>query len=438
MLTFRRRHLDVSPYARIRDGDTFPFDGKARHRSGNQETSRSLSFQFLPASIVRMYKPLLGSLIYIPTQKRLPRRTYTLARTLDSCQGAILCLGSTEDGSYLAAGGTGGTTLWNLSDNQRLTRPAGPGQRGATTVLMWIRRTDEPREILYFGTQNGYIVCWKQLLERSEDFEERSSFQLHNPGEITGIDFDSTSNRLAVANRNGTVVLFSVESPMVPLGSISIQHHVPKTLTFGEASGNRGHQDLLVFGLGGRISILKHQDEKLLIHATLEKCYSGHAAITTTKDVICVDDPAEGAAIYKLQDGARVRTFAVPVKKSHRPRQVAFGEDGKVVVSGSDHGVVYVYERRTGLKMNELKVDLEDWVQALATMRLKEIPCIMAARSRELGGNSQIYIWEKGITDKNKIQIFNLKLLVSSLMCLATLGFVYQNIVWIPESDAVL
>ncbi|KAK0487937.1 WD40-repeat-containing domain protein [Armillaria novae-zelandiae] len=357
--------------------------------------------------------------------------TYTLSRTLDSSQGAILSLGSTEDGNYLAAGGTGGTTLWNLSENRQLTRPAGPGQRGATTVLMWIRRTDEPREILYFGTQNGYVVCWKQLLERSEDFEERMSFQLHNPGEITGIDFDSTSNRLAVANRNGTVVLFSVESSMVPLGSISIQHHVPKTLTFGEVSGNGGRRDLLVFGLGGRISILKHQDETLLIHATLEVSgMIGHAAITTTKDVICIDDPAEGAAIYKLQDGApRVRTFAVPVKKSRRPRQVAFGEGGKVVVSGSDHGVVYVYERRTGAKMNELKVDHEDWVQTLATMRLKEIPCIMAARSRELEGNAQIYIWEKGITDKRKIQFFDLKLFVSGLMCLATLGFVYQNIV---------
>ncbi|KAK0220647.1 hypothetical protein IW262DRAFT_1297697 [Armillaria fumosa] len=211
-----------------------------------------------------------------------------------------------------------------------------------------------------------------------EDFEERMSFQLHNPGEIIGIDFDSTSNRFAIANRNGTVVLFSVESPMVPLGSISIQHHVLKALTFGKISGNCRCRDLLVFGLGGQIYILKHQDEKLLIHTTLK---------------------------------------------------VAFGEDGRVVVSGSNHRVVYVYKRRTGLKMNELKVNLEDWVQTLATMHLKEIPCIMAARSRELGGNSQIYIWEKGITDKNKIQVFNLKLFVSSLMCLANLGFVYQNIV---------
>ncbi|KAK0477178.1 hypothetical protein EDD18DRAFT_1114831, partial [Armillaria luteobubalina] len=181
-----------------------------------------------------------------------------------------------------------------------------------------------------------------------------SSFQLHNPGEITGIDFDSTSNRLSVAHRNGTVVLFFAwRAQCITSRRLLLLVRLPE---------NRGHQDLLVFGLGGRISILKHQDEKLLIHATLERPCGNHHY----KDVICVDDPVEGAAIYKLQDGARVRTFAVPVKKSHRPRQVAFGEDGKVVVSGSDHGVVYVYERRTGLKMNELKVDLEDWVQALA------------------------------------------------------------------------
>lgn len=31
-----------------------------------------------------------------------------------------------------------------------------------------------------------------------------------------------------------------------------------------------------------------------------------------------------------------------------------FGEDGKVVVGGSDHGVVYVFDRRTGSQLDIL------------------------------------------------------------------------------------
>ncbi|KAK0215275.1 WD40-repeat-containing domain protein [Armillaria nabsnona] len=308
--------------------------------------------------------------------------TYMLTETLNSPQSAILCLGTTEDGSYLAAGGTKGMTLWSLNAKKILACPAGYRQRGATTILMWIRHTDEPKEILFFGTQNGYIACWKQVHEGGKDFKEKLSVQIHNPREITGLDFDSTSNRLVVANRNGTIVLFAVESSMVPFGTLSINDYVPTSIAFGQVSRNLAIRDILVFGLGGQIHVLKHNEEKLTVHKTLEvSSMIGHTAVTTAKDVVCIDDPAEGTALYKLQDGARVQTFPIPVRKSHCPQQVAFAEGGKMVISGSDHGVVYIHDRRTGVCMGELTVDREDWVQTLAATRLNGIPCIMAARS---------------------------------------------------------
>jgi WD40 repeat protein len=30
------------------------------------------------------------------------------------------------------------------------------------------------------------------------------------------------------------------------------------------------------------------------------------------------------------------------------PKQVAFGEEGKVVIGGSDNGLVYIFDRKTG------------------------------------------------------------------------------------------
>jgi hypothetical protein len=45
---------------------------------------------------------------------------------------------------------------------------------------------------------------------------------------------------------------------------------------------------------------------------------------------------------------------------------VAFGEKGHVVVGGSDHGIVYVFDRMTGNKMLELKVAEQGMVQTIA------------------------------------------------------------------------
>ena len=40
--------------------------------------------------------------------------------------------------------------------------PSAAGSRGAATALVWIKREDDPDEVLFYGTQNGYLICWKQ------------------------------------------------------------------------------------------------------------------------------------------------------------------------------------------------------------------------------------------------------------------------------------
>lgn len=43
-----------------------------------------------------------------------------------------------------------------------IERLTGACYRGATTVLTWIRREDEPNDALVYGTQRGFLVCWRQ------------------------------------------------------------------------------------------------------------------------------------------------------------------------------------------------------------------------------------------------------------------------------------
>jgi hypothetical protein len=40
--------------------------------------------------------------------------------------------------------------------------PGGPGQRGATTALIWVQRDDEVEDGVVYGTEGGYLVSWKE------------------------------------------------------------------------------------------------------------------------------------------------------------------------------------------------------------------------------------------------------------------------------------
>jgi hypothetical protein len=44
---------------------------------------------------------------------------------------------------------------------------------------------------------------------------------------------------------------------------------------------------------------------------------------------------------------------------------VRYGNDSKVIVIGSDHGIVYVYDRRSGELVGKLSSKGQDWVQTI-------------------------------------------------------------------------
>ena len=80
---------------------------------------------------------------------------------------------------------------------------------------------------------------------------------------------------------------------------------------------------------------------------------------------MCLDDPAQGAVLYRLGSKARVRSYKIPTKRSARPRQVAFAEECSRIVAGSDHGKVYVFDRRSGEVAEELSADSSIWIQTV-------------------------------------------------------------------------
>lgn len=98
----------------------------------------------------------------------------------------------------------------------------------------------------------------------------------------------------------------------------------------------------------------------------------GHAAINTKEDAVIIDDSSQGVALYKLSGTEWVKTFSVPSAK-RRPRNVAFHDSGSAILSGSDHGKVYVFDRRTGDVQDIIYIGIKDWVQSITVCSLAMI-----------------------------------------------------------------
>jgi len=76
-----------------------------------------------------------------------------------------------------------------------------------------------------------------------------------------------------------------------------------------------------------------------------------------------VDNAYDGFDLHQIEDGAYVRTFKTGLVTSRKPKQVLFGENSQVVVGGSDHGAVYVFDRKSGNKLDVLRHSEKGLVQ---------------------------------------------------------------------------
>ncbi|KAJ6626391.1 hypothetical protein B0H10DRAFT_1941947 [Mycena sp. CBHHK59/15] len=99
------------------------------------------------------------------------------------------------------------------------------------------------------------------------------------------------------------------------------------------------------------------------------------------------------------------------------------------IVCGSDHGVVYVFDRRSGDTLDELRIDTNGWVQTITTTDCNGVSTILAAKSREIGGPNEIFVWRKR-TEKRRFTAgvsWSMMTIVHVVMVIATVAFLYQN-----------
>ncbi|KAJ7193275.1 WD40-repeat-containing domain protein [Mycena pura] len=344
----------------------------------------------------------------------LARLPYVQHRGVERHPGSVLTLAATPDGAILASGGSQGTRLWNIADMSPLPRPSAAGIRGATLVVIWAFQADEPQDVLYSGTQNGYLFCWRQ---KDQAFEETFVMQMPDPGEITAMAFDSTNNRLCLCSRNDTVQSWKIaKDPLtgkwVPTNvfSVKVSRLSPQAITFA-GFDNSQDRDIIVFGM--------HNSGPI-----------GDAAFNWKDGIFCLDDSASGPGLYRFSDQTKTKTYEIePARKNKRPKNVRFGDQGSSLICGSDHGCVYVFDTRSGEELAALSVGTSEWLQVIATTEIDGVSVIFGAQTRALDFSEEIFVWKraqparKAITGQEKTNF-----IVKVLVVLGCMAFVYQNV----------
>ena len=148
-----------------------------------------------------------------------------------------------------------------------------------------------------------------------------------------------------------------------------IKHGIPGTL-YEEQTEKFARPAILELGCE---STLTACHRKQLLTATLNR---GHATLNNKNGQFVVDTGTGGFNLHETEDCAFVRNFATGTPIKRHPKQVKFGEKGQVVIGGSDHGIVYVFDRMTGNKLAELKAAEQGMVQTV-TVSLRIIPAIV-------------------------------------------------------------
>ncbi|KAJ3990762.1 hypothetical protein F5050DRAFT_1816058 [Lentinula boryana] len=188
--------------------------------------------------------------------------------------------------------------------------------------------------------------------------------------------YDTSSGQLAVIHHAESIHRFVIDGGMIPcvVKSIKIVKHWPQAVAFGQVSA-RG-PELWTFG----------QEDGVIIR--------GHTILNMKDDAIIFDDIAQGVALFKMAGSERVKIFEVP-HKERRSRNVAFHDGTSTIISGSDHGNVYAFDRHMGDVIDMIYVGVKDWVQSILTIEASGVPLLFVGQLGENVGKTEIQMWEK-------------------------------------------
>ncbi|KAI6009779.1 WD40-repeat-containing domain protein [Pisolithus microcarpus] len=287
---------------------------------------------------------------------------YMLNCRLQGHRDAILCLAVSSSGMLLASGGFDGLRMWDLHKKVQLAEP--PQIRSPQDPIMaiaWLVPNDGIQETLCCGTALGYLVIWRQRLNTVVEFEEVMSRRISGGHEIMAITSDvgnGTGNRIVVATQDRRVQAWTLDSRnrFSSTFSVQLKTSIPRAVyTHG--------CDVIVFRMyNGDIHILR-SDDRMVIETR------------TTGMITCI----------RMYDTKPLKTY---------PKQVAFMEDGTVIVGGSNNGLVYIFKKNTGTLRERLHHSQTARAQTVTAYEGTDHMGILAASSNN-DMDTMITVWKK-------------------------------------------
>ena len=98
---------------------------------------------------------------------------------------------------------------------------------------------------------------------------------------------------------------------------------------------------------------------------------SGNAAVSRQHRICVIDNVANGFDIYRLDSGQFIRTLVTQEPIRTYPKGVVFANNCQAVIGGSDHGYVYIFERKSGCILAKLAHARNEGVQTIEVSILR-------------------------------------------------------------------
>lgn len=95
-----------------------------------------------------------------------------------------------------------------------------------------------------------------------------------------------------------------------------------------------------------------------------ERC-RGHTDISYWNCEYVIDN-GKGFSVHHLRSGGLIQEFPYSKLTTRWPKQVSYGVNDHIVVGGSDHSLVYMYDRHIGYSLDLLRHSNRGWVQTIA------------------------------------------------------------------------
>ncbi|EIN10106.1 hypothetical protein PUNSTDRAFT_133870 [Punctularia strigosozonata HHB-11173 SS5] len=297
-------------------------------------------------------------------------------------------LAFSPDATLLASGGKGGIRIHcvrNMCDIETLPSKISENIYGAVTELKWVR-TEGQSSALIIGTKGGFVFVWG---EENKIFKERHSWRLPQGGEILSlaVNIDPRRVRLAVGTIDRILACYDITAENLGNAwSASLDEVEPRRIEF--ASNGR---DVTILGtFSGQIHTYHKREQNLTNGPSLSQLI-GHGAMDKEGNVVI--DNTNNFSLHDPGTGSLVAMYSAGSRTTAMPNQVAFGEDGAIVVAGSDTGNAYVFQR-TGGGPEQILLNSQDGATQIVTTGDSATMHYIACATSSVTGTSSISIWK--------------------------------------------